>query len=82
MNQQECNSSYTIFRLIERLRDADNFNYQDACRAADVIEWHTELIESLRDLYIWANTNDQGDSNGNDTAPLEKVRVLLSKVNA
>lgn len=38
MNNDAHNKAYTFLRLRERLRDADNFNYQDACRGADAIE--------------------------------------------
>ena len=49
MNNDQHHKAYTLRMLRERLRDADRFNYQDACRAADAIE---ELEDDAR-RYQW-----------------------------
>jgi hypothetical protein len=40
---------------------------------------YREMAGVLRELYVWANTNDPGDAQGNDTAPLERSRQALSR---
>ena len=49
MQVNEHNSPYSLHRLAERLRDADNFTYQDACIAADIVEMYSALVSDLRE---------------------------------
>lgn len=48
MQINESNSPYTLQRLAERLRDADNSTYQDACIAADIVEMYATLVSDLK----------------------------------
>lgn len=54
MEEGKRNSNYTLAELCKRLRDADNFNYQDACMAANAIEGlQHDIVET-------ANWQEQG----------------------
>lgn len=57
--------------------------YNDALeRARQIREEYVTLAQTLRALYVWANTHDPGDAQGNDTAPLERARKALAMARA